>query len=396
MLSAHITANRARSVVIETLLHEGSGLDASKIALIDHMDLKGKVLSVHTTDGQNHSVTLPKSVSPEELQEELGTLVKASDFERFKNAVATTMALKVDSATMNAALDSLASRLKGEPGEPGASVENVELQGDELVFTLTNGETFATEAPRGAPGEKGEEGDHIVDAELRPEPEGDKIVFTTAQGAEISMLAPAGPAGERGPEGPVGPAGPIGQPGRDGRDAPAPTLRIGEVATLPANSPATAEISGETPNYVLNLGIPAQVVVDDGEAHGAQDTGWWVARKSDFVAQEVIDESVANNFTIAYRRVGNVVIMQAEVWGPVGESISLSSFPTSFAEDSFIYDPARIGWREGETVIEVGDWGMILSGWAVDGDPAPKQVSRTWFSSRRFPEESELIGRRMS
>lgn len=119
MLSAHITANRARSVVIETLLHEDSGLDASKVALIDHMDLKGKVLSVHTTDGKVHSVTLPKSVTPEALQEELDTLVKASDFERFKNAVATTMALKVDSATMNAALDSLASRLKGEPGEPG-------------------------------------------------------------------------------------------------------------------------------------------------------------------------------------------------------------------------------------------------------------------------------------
>lgn len=396
MLSAHITANRARSVVIETLLHEGSGLDASKIALIDHMDLKGKVLSVHTTDGQNHSVTLPKSVSPEELQEELGTLVKASDFERFKNAVATTMALKVDSATMNAALDSLASRLKGEPGEPGASVENVELQGDELVFTLTNGETFATEAPRGAPGEKGEEGDHIVDAELRPEPEGDKIVFTTAQGAEISMLAPAGPAGERGPEGPVGPAGPIGQPGRDGRDASAPTLSVGEVATLPATSPATAGISGEAPNYVLNLGIPAPGGVGDEGSSDAQDTGWWVASKGDFVANGDISEEVAHDFTIAYRRVGSMVVMQAEVFNPAEESISLSSFPTSFAEDSFISDPAWIGWREGETVVEVGAYGAILSGWAVDGDPAPKQASRTWFSFGRFPEESELIGRRMS
>lgn len=133
MLPAHITANRARSIVIEALLHEDSGLDASKIALIDHMNLKGKVLSIHTTDGKVHSVTLPKSVSPEELQEELDTLVKASDFERFKNAVATTMALKVDSATMNAALDSLASRLKGEPGEPGAPGEKGDAPTEEDI-----------------------------------------------------------------------------------------------------------------------------------------------------------------------------------------------------------------------------------------------------------------------
>lgn len=227
MLPAHITANRARSVVIETLLHEDSGLDASKIALIDRMELKGRMLTIYATDGSSHTVTLPKGVSPEALQEELDTLVKASDFERFKNSVATTMALKVDTATLNAALDSIAARLKGEPGEPGASVANVELQGDELVFTLTNGETFTTDAPRGAPGEKGEdgqdgvEGDHIVSADLRPEPEGDKIVFTTAQGAEISMLAPRGPEGPigpRGPEGPVGPAGERGEPGPSGTD----------------------------------------------------------------------------------------------------------------------------------------------------------------------------------
>lgn len=119
MLPAHITANRVRSMVIEALLHEDSGLDASKIALIDRMDLEGETLSVHTTDGKVHSATLPKGVTPDALQRELDALVKTSDFERFRNAVATTMALKVDSATMNAALDSLASRLKGEPGEKG-------------------------------------------------------------------------------------------------------------------------------------------------------------------------------------------------------------------------------------------------------------------------------------
>ena len=53
-----------------------------------------------------------------------------------------------------------------------------------------------------------------------------------------------GPQGETGPE---GPQGPIGTPN---------TLTIGNVETLPAGQNATASISGDAPNQVLNLGLP--------------------------------------------------------------------------------------------------------------------------------------------
>lgn len=47
-----------------------------------------------------------------------------------------------------------------------------------------------------------------------------------------------------------------GEPGNDGTSPPAPTLRVGEVTTLPATATATAEITGEAPDYTLTLGIP--------------------------------------------------------------------------------------------------------------------------------------------
>lgn len=41
-----------------------------------------------------------------------------------------------------------------------------------------------------------------------------------------------------------------------GRDSQTPSITVGQVETLPAGSPVTASITGETPNLVLNLGIP--------------------------------------------------------------------------------------------------------------------------------------------
>ena len=50
-----------------------------------------------------------------------------------------------------------------------------------------------------------------------------------------------------GPQGPTGPTG---------LDAPPPTLTIGTVTTGAPGTDATAEITGTTPNFVLNLTIP--------------------------------------------------------------------------------------------------------------------------------------------
>ncbi|EBW5579136.1 hypothetical protein DPU05_14860 [Salmonella enterica subsp. enterica serovar Teddington] len=49
---------------------------------------------------------------------------------------------------------------------------------------------------------------------------------------------------------------PAGAAGADGTPGPASALEIGTVTTLEAGSPATAEITGDAPNQILNLGVP--------------------------------------------------------------------------------------------------------------------------------------------
>lgn len=50
------------------------------------------------------------------------------------------------------------------------------------------------------------------------------------------------------------------------KDGQTPNITIGSVETLPAGSDVTASISGQTPNLVLNLGIPQGQQGDPGQA----------------------------------------------------------------------------------------------------------------------------------
>lgn len=123
------------------------------------------------------------------------------------------------------------SRIPVPQGIPGAGVDNITLQGDELVFALSDGSETRIPAPVGIPGGSGVGISSItlVDGEL---------VFTLTDGAETRLPAPKG------------------DPGDPGVSPPAPTLSVGNVATLPNGSTATAKITGTTPNYTLALGIP--------------------------------------------------------------------------------------------------------------------------------------------
>lgn len=53
-----------------------------------------------------------------------------------------------------------------------------------------------------------------------------------------------------------------------GRDSQTPSITIGQVETLPAGSSVTASITGQTPNLVLNLGIPQGKQGDTGAGGG--------------------------------------------------------------------------------------------------------------------------------
>ena len=67
---------------------------------------------------------------------------------------------------------------------------------------------------------------------------------------------PTGPTGETGPTGPTGLTGETGPTGPAGEDAAPLSLSIGTVTTGDPGTQASAEITGTSPNYILNLTIP--------------------------------------------------------------------------------------------------------------------------------------------
>ena len=87
---------------------------------------------------------------------------------------------------------------------------------------------------------------------------------------EPGPTGPPGPQGEKGetgatgPQGPQGIQGPIGATGPQGNPGATPTITAGTVTTLDPGQDATAEITGETPNLTLNLGIPEGQPGQDG------------------------------------------------------------------------------------------------------------------------------------
>ena len=113
---------------------------------------------------------------------------------------------------------------------------------------LSNPDPVNLMGPQGAPGQTG-----------NPGPQG-----------EPGPTGPPGPQGEKGetgatgPQGPQGIQGPIGATGPQGNPGATPTITVGTVTTLDPGQDATAEITGETPNLVLSLGIPQGQPGKDG------------------------------------------------------------------------------------------------------------------------------------
>ena len=78
----------------------------------------------------------------------------------------------------------------------------------------------------------------------------------TSENVILDFVIPQGIQGETGPQGPQGIQGIAGPVGPQGADGITPTLAIGTVTTGAPGSEAAASITGEAPNYVLNLTIP--------------------------------------------------------------------------------------------------------------------------------------------
>lgn len=159
---------------------------------------------------------------------------------------------------------------RGEQGEAGAP--NVLSIGK--VYTLDPGKPAAAEItgdtpeqvlnlsiPRGKDGQDGRDG---IDGETGP-----ANVLTI--GTVVSSQPGAPAAAEITGDAPAQvlnltlPRGENGRDGEDGAPGPANVLTIGTVKTLPAGSEAAADITGDSPEQILNLSLPAGEKGERGE-----------------------------------------------------------------------------------------------------------------------------------
>lgn len=158
----------------------------------------------------------------------------------------------------------------GNPGAPGKdgqngvtptlSAGNVEtLEPGQPATASVTGEGPAYQINLGIPqGKTGETGAQGVQGEIGPR----GYTFTPAVD-DAGNLSWTNDGGLPNPEqinikGPIGATGPQGNPGAT------PTITVGTVTTLDPGQDATAEITGETPNLTLNLGIPEGQPGQDG------------------------------------------------------------------------------------------------------------------------------------
>lgn len=136
----------------------------------------------------------------------------------------------------------------GDPDTP-AKVENTGTENAAVLrFTI----------PRGAVGPTG--ATPAISVEVTGLPAGAEPTVEVSGTPEAPVIALGIPAGRQGDPGGKGDPGDPGDPGQT------PNITIGQVETLPAGSAVTASITGETPNLVLNLGIPQGQQGDPGQA----------------------------------------------------------------------------------------------------------------------------------
>lgn len=180
--------------------------------------------------------------------------------------------------TGSAATIEVENTVTGEPGTQ-ASVENVGTTGAaKLRFTI----------PRGNTGQNGVTPTLAAGNVETLEPGQPATASVTGEGPayQINLGIPRGQTGAQGAP---------GQDGQDGQDGQTPTITVGTVTTLDPGQDATAEITGETPNLVLSLGIPQGQPGKDG-------TEW--------TEQELLEKNISDYY--AMRRTGKVY--QTRFW----------------------------------------------------------------------------------
>ena len=190
-----------------------------------------------------------------------------TDITEIENAISTYVTahkeeLKGDTGATGAKGD------KGEKGDTGAKGE----KGDK-------GDTGAT----GAKGEKGDKGDTGATGANGITPTlkvGSTSTGNAGTNASVTMTGNNNvytlnfviPKGDKGDTGAKGDVGVKGQDGAKGADGITPTLKVGTVTTLAAGSNATVTMSKNNNEYTLNFGIPKGNKGDTGASGGSGET----------------------------------------------------------------------------------------------------------------------------
>ena len=208
----------------------------------------------------------------------------------------------------------------GNPGAPGkdgqngvtptlaaGNVETLDPDQPATASVTGNGPEYQINLgiPQGKTGETGAQG---VQGEIGPR----GYTFTPAVD-DAGNLSWTNDGGLPNPEkinikGPIGATGPQGNPGAT------PTITVGTVTTLDPGQDATAEITGETPNLVLSLGIPEGQPGQDGvqlNDNAVNTTEAWSSKK--------IVDTLCPEFSVS----GNPVICHPVEGYPLSAAVTL-------------------------------------------------------------------------
>ena len=201
-----------------------------------------------------------------------GTGLTATQAEQLATAYEHSQSPHITTADVNNAVSTYVTahkeELKGAKGDKG-----------DTGATGAKGEKGDT----GAKGDKGEKGDTGATGANGITPTlkvgstttgnaGTNATVTMTDSNNVYTLNFVIPKGVKGDTGAKGEAGAKGQDGAKGADGITPTLKVGTVTTLAAGSNATVTMSKNNNEYTLNFGIPKGNKGDTGASGGSGET----------------------------------------------------------------------------------------------------------------------------
>ena len=145
LLASHITAYRLQLLISELAaqLATDGGVTLSTVSKIS---VSGRTLTISTTDGREHSAPLPDGITREEFTTELEGVMGRKEYERDRNGIVSSLALKADAAWVRQVIENLPLQTGAQ--EPADSILSLSIEGDDLVLTMSSGKLHRVTLPQ--------------------------------------------------------------------------------------------------------------------------------------------------------------------------------------------------------------------------------------------------------